>query len=541
MSEPRVSPGAAAWASRLPLAEKPRIRVKAGSADSSAADSYQNFMAAVGVGARNPSAGSSYGFNPLTRERVLLEWMYRGSWVCGVAIDAIADDMTKMGVDFAGGIAPADAETLEAAVTATQIWQGLNELIRWGRLYGGAIAVILIDGQNPATPLRIETVRPGQFRGLLMMDRWMVEPSLNDLVTEWGPDLGQPKFYRVTADAPAVPRISVHYSRVIRYIGVELPYWQKVAENLWGMSVYERLWDRLQAFDSTTQGIAQLVYRAYLRIVKIEDLRTAAAMSPDAQRGLMRRLDLMTRYQVNEGITLLGQGDEFSAVAYAFSGLDTVLVQMGQQLGGALQIPMTRLFAQSPAGLNATGDSDWRNYYDGIHQQQELRLRRGLMRILRVLAKSEGLRLPETFTFQFRDLYRLTTDQKAQTAETTTRSVLSAQELGIISSRRALEELRQSSRETGIWTTITDDEIAAAEDAPPEAQAALGGMPGLGQPGMPGAPGAAAAAPGGAPSETDPAAEPGQRETPGRTIAGPQRPNPVPLPTVSLGRGSEAA
>jgi hypothetical protein len=60
--------------------------------------------------------------------------------------------------------------------------------------------------------------------------------------------------------------MDVHYSRCFRYTGVDLPYWQKIAENMWGMSIYERLWDRLTAFDSTTQGIAQLVYRAHLRV-----------------------------------------------------------------------------------------------------------------------------------------------------------------------------------------------------------------------------------------------------------------------------------
>src|SRR4051812_37851112 len=64
------------------------------------ADSFQNFMASVGFGTPNIHSGSTYGFTPITRERTLLEWMYRGSWVCGIAVDAPADDMTKMGVEF---------------------------------------------------------------------------------------------------------------------------------------------------------------------------------------------------------------------------------------------------------------------------------------------------------------------------------------------------------------------------------------------------------------------------------------------------------
>jgi hypothetical protein len=56
--------------------------------------------------------------------------------------------------------------------------------------------VLLIDGQQVTTPLRAETVKKGQFKGLAVLDRWQLQPSFNDLITELGPDLGKPKYYR---------------------------------------------------------------------------------------------------------------------------------------------------------------------------------------------------------------------------------------------------------------------------------------------------------------------------------------------------------
>jgi hypothetical protein len=91
----------------------------------------------------------------------------------------------------------------------------------------------------------------------------MVEPSLEDLVTDLAsPDLGKPKFYDVTADACALPRMRIHHTRCIRFEGIHLPYNQRIAENLWGLSVIERIYDRLTAYDSATSGAAQLMYRA---------------------------------------------------------------------------------------------------------------------------------------------------------------------------------------------------------------------------------------------------------------------------------------
>jgi len=61
---------------------------------------------------------------------------------------------------------------------------------------------------------------------------------------------------------------------------------------------------------------------------------------------------------------------------YGFTGLADTLLQRGQQLSGALGIPLVRLSGQSPVGLSATGESDICKYNDSIRSQQETRLRR---------------------------------------------------------------------------------------------------------------------------------------------------------------------
>src|ERR1700694_3881990 len=65
-------------------------------------DSFQNFAAKVGIGTDNQSSASTYGFNPISRNRGLLEWMYRGSWICGKVVDCPADDMTRAGIEMSG-------------------------------------------------------------------------------------------------------------------------------------------------------------------------------------------------------------------------------------------------------------------------------------------------------------------------------------------------------------------------------------------------------------------------------------------------------
>jgi hypothetical protein len=443
-------------------------------------DSFQNFALQLGIGTDNPLSNSTYGFNPITRVRILLEWIHRGSWLGGMAVDLVADDMTRAGIDFLGELEPEKTQKLEELATALGIWNAINDSIKWSRLYGGSIAVMLIDGQDMSTPLRVETVAKGAFKGLFVFDRWTVEPSIEDIITELGPSIGLPKYYTVIADAPALRYQRIHHSRVLRLEGLRLPYWQRITENMWGESVLERLYDRMVAFDSATTGAAQLVYKSFLRTLKLKNFRQAVASGGDAFKGVIAQVATMRRFQGQEGISVIDADDEFQVDDHgSFSGIADVLGQFGQQISGALQIPLVRLFGQSPAGLNSSGDSDLRTYYDGIAQQQEKTLKVPVTQIYRVIARSLGIELPDGFGIKFRSLWQMSDKEKAETSEISERSISGAYSSGVIRRDTALKELKQSSEVTGIFANISDEEIKEAEDDPP---------PGMGELGMPGAP-----------------------------------------------------
>lgn len=467
---------------RKALSEDKKIRAAVGdqkgnpSLTSPTVDSFVNFAQKMGVGADNALSTASYGFNPITRNRTMLEWIHRGSWLGGVAIDLVAEDMTRAGVELKGSVTPDDIDKINESAVSLGIWNAIKDTVAWSRLYGGAIGVMLIDGQDYKTPLRLETVGKNQFKGMLVLDRWTVDPSLNDLVTDPGPEMGCPKFYMVQNGAPALGGIKIHHSRCLRLVGIKLPYWQQVTENLWGISIIERIYDRMVAFDSATTGAAQLVYKAYIRTYKVKGLRELISSGGDALSGLVQYVEMMRRFQGLEGITLLDGEDEMEQMQHsAFGGLSDSLMQFGQQLSGALQIPLVRLFGQSPTGFNSTGESDLRMYYDGIKQQQEQNLRVPVTRVYRALAQSAGIRLPDGFKLEFKALWQLTEEQRATVASQTTDAITKAEEAGLISQQGAMKELKQSAAITGLFSNITDEDIEAAENSlPPAGEEAMG-------------------------------------------------------------------
>jgi phage-related protein (TIGR01555 family) len=431
-------------------------------------DSFQNFMLKLGMGTDNPLSGSTYGFNPISRVRTLLEWIYRGSWIGPIAIDIIAEDMTRAGIDISTQMEPKALEKLNKGVQNLGFWNAVSDTIKWSRLYGGAIMVPMIDGQDVSTPLRVETVTRGQLKSFMVLDRWMVEARLEELVGPADARVGEPMFYRVNSDAPALRGKNIHYTRCMRMLGTKLPYWQAVQENLWGLSIFERIYDRLVAFDSSTQGAAQLVYKSFLRTYKMKGM--TELLSSGSEQGiqtLMRKMDAMRRYQSNEGITLVDGDDDVTAVTNSsFTGISDVILQMAQQISGTLQMPLVRMFGQSPAGLNSTGEADLRTYYDGVNTKQERETRAPVTTMYRLMAQSLGTPLPEDFDFQFTPLWQLDEGQKSEIFSRDATSYSALKDAAIVDDAFVLRELKQSSKSLGRGDNITDEMIAAAELEP---------------------------------------------------------------------------
>lgn len=439
-------------------------------------DGFANFVSKVGAnpGQNNQISQSQYVFNMLTRNRITLEAMYRGSWVIGKIIDTVADDMTRAGVTITSPDGAEQIEELNTSISRLRIWDSMNFLVKWGNLYGGAIGVLLIEGQDFSTPLDIDRVGQGQFKGIKVFDRWQVTPDLTNLIQS-GVDMGLPKFYNLVVSSTSLDSnsaaalgfrdgMSIHHSRVIRQTGIDLPYFQAITEMMWGESVIERIFDRLVAFDNATMSSANLINHANLTNIGIKDFREVVASGGKAVQGLEAQFEMMRYMRSNEGLTIVDAEDIITNTQYSFAGLDDLLLNFGQQLSGASDIPLVKFFGQSPAGLNATGDSDIRNYYDGINSKQESKFRPGIDKVLKVAYKSLfGVPAPADMQFTFTALWQMSDKEKAEIGKAIAETISGVFAAGLITRSAALKELKHQSAQTGLFTNISDEDIAEAE------------------------------------------------------------------------------
>ena len=92
--------------------------------------------------------------------------------------------------------------------------------------------------------------------------------------------------------------------------------------------------------------------------------------------------------------------EEYEKVPTNFAGLQDVQEMMHKRLAAAADIPMTRFFGQSPAGMNATGESDMQNYAAMIEAKRGAMLKDPMMMLDRVLARDAGIAEPPEFTWR---------------------------------------------------------------------------------------------------------------------------------------------
>ena len=451
---------------------------------SRALDAFSNVLARLGAGTPNLLEGTEYSLQRMSRDFNTLNALYRESWIVRRIIDVIPADMLKNWVTITSGLDPDVEKRLSLTLRRTQLIDKLKRGMQWGRLYGGALGVMLVkhQGYDLSQPLQLDWIMPGDFAGLLIFDRWNgVNPSSELIEDITDPDYGFPKYYTVT-DPAGGGSVKIHHSRVIRFTGNTLPFWEEIAEMQWGASVIESIFDELRKRDNVSWNIAQLTFMANIRVLKMQDLgQLLAATDNESQAELLRTLEAQNMLLNNMGMQVMDAADGLETHQYTFGGLADCYQQFIMDISGAAEIPVTRLFGRSPSGLNATGESDLQNYYDMIAEKQESYLRPILNKVLPPFIISTLGSLPDDFDFEVDPVAEPTDKERADLAKCGTDNVVAAYNAGLISQRCALKELKQQSERTGVWTNITDEDIERASDTveePGEMGGMFGGMGG---------------------------------------------------------------
>jgi phage-related protein (TIGR01555 family) len=427
-------------------------------------DAFQNVLARLGSGVPNLLEGTDYPMTRLTQNYQMLNSMYRSHWIIRKIVDAPAEDMVKNWITIETQLTPEDIKRFNKLERTTRVRRDILQGLQWGRLYGGAGAVMIIEGHEDILdePLDYDTIMPGSFKGLIVGDRWTgITPGADIIQDISSPDFGLPEYYMWRTDEFD---IKVHHSRVLRFQGRSLPYLERYAEQQWGTSEIELVFDELKKRDNTSFNIANLVFLSNLRVLKMADLGELLSTTDDiSQKQLYDTIQAQNWLMNNMGMYILNQGDDFQTYQYTFSGLNDIYQSFMLDIAGAAEMPVTKLFGRSPAGMNATGEGDQENYYNTIEQRQVSQLEPVLDKLLPVMFVSEFGGVPDDLDYSFNPIETPSEDDVAEIVNKKSTIVINAYNAGLISQKVGMKELKQLADTTGMFTNITDEDIQSAD------------------------------------------------------------------------------
>jgi len=431
-----------------------------------ALDSYRNAPARLGTGTANLTESGDYPLVRLTEDYPLILSLYRSSWVVRKVVDSVAEDAFKTFPKIDSEVTPEAIKALEKTIRTTKTLQALRTTAKWGRLFGGAGAIIVLDGvKDLMEPLVLEDIEPGSYKGLIPLDRWsgiIPGPKISNDINDLG-NFGKPEYYNCIMDTG---NVDVHHSRVIRFQGRELPWWEVQVELYWGMSEIEIIFDELKKRDYCSWNIVSLMARAQLLAItepQLATLMSGAGGTNKNYNNFIDRMQQMSNMLNSQGIMILGKDGSLQNTSYGFGGVADTYHEFMKDLAAACDEPYEWLFGRE-GGLGANGRTSLQQHYDHVEQIRTSQYDVIIDQLLPILAMSTWGQVPDDLDHHWEPIYTMTEMERAQLAGAVTQSIIAAYNADLITKKEARTEFHQKADESGLFSNITQDSIDATPD-----------------------------------------------------------------------------
>lgn len=420
-------------AERRRLNERGReiLRRKNGAVRPHREDGYVNLLNKYGTKQDNSEA---YKFE---REPVIpdmqLTGLYEGNGLFSKIIDTPAEEALKHGFDLNLKSNEMNA-FVDEALDDLEWDEKATTAIKWARLYGGALIVMLIDdGRGLEEPVDWEHIR--SIDELRVYERSIVQPDYASLYQQdygWKgvgnrvSKFGQPEYYYVSS---IYGSFKVHESRCLVFRNGVLPEQTSNATYLfWGMPEYVRIRRALRETVTAHTDSVKLLERSVQAIYSMKGLASLLT-TDDGENQVLKRLQLVdTSRGLLNSIAIDSEGEQYDFKTFQFSGVKDVIDATCNMLSALTNIPQTILFGRSPAGMNATGDSDFESYYNFVEKIQRLMLKRNLRTLLDVvfragIASGDVAEEPD-YKLEFKPLWSLSDTEQAAVDQTKAQTAL---------------------------------------------------------------------------------------------------------------------
>lgn len=303
-------------------------------------DSYGNSLTSIGTEDKVQSF-TNYGFSNDTLNWSLWLALYNDSWVFRRAIDKPSQDTVRCGIS----ISLDDIDKKNLILKDLKKYRtDLINLLQWGALFGGSIAVCMFDNlhdEDYSKPININKLKQSKSMRLYVTDRWYGVSIVNDetVADMKSLDFGKPKIYRISfADGKT---LEVHHDYILRYEHRTAPKLIKNGQlQGWGYAEGAHILNELSRDDQLKASIQSLLNKSLIEVIKMSGMRGVfMGQDIESENQLRKRLEMVNWGRSYNSLTFLDKEDEYQEHGFSgLSGLADLLEQNMWLISAALEM-----------------------------------------------------------------------------------------------------------------------------------------------------------------------------------------------------------
>ncbi len=358
-------------------------------------DGYVNVLNRFGTIQDNSTAYNYWG--ELFTSDLQLTQHYETGGLLAKIIDLPAEEAVRHGFEI---IVNSQKAKIEAVLEHLDWENKFSQALKWARLFGGSLMLILAeDGGTLEDALQENSLQ--NLEELLVFERSAVQVNL-----EW-PDNSE--FLTIQRNGSS---FRVHQSRCLIFRNGVLPELSLNSQfRYWGIPEYDRIKNELKDVSIAHSLGVRLLERSVQPVYKMKDLARVLA-SESGEENVLKRLQVIDAARgILNSVAIDSEGEDYDFKSFSFAGVAEIINSSCNLLAAVCHIPQTVLFGRSPAGQNATGESDLENYYNYVEQIQKTMLKGNLRRLLDLI----GIIVQEPqIKFKFNPLWSLSELETAQ-------------------------------------------------------------------------------------------------------------------------------
>jgi len=328
--------------------------------------------------------------------------------------EIIAKEMTRRWIKLTATGEEDDARAhklreLDAELRRWKVEDLFRQVAEMDGFFGRGQIFVDLGTARVDAPLVIgpKTIAKGSLKGLRTVEPLWTYPNEYDTANPLSAGFYKPQSWWVLAR-------KVHASRLLTFVGREVPDLLKPAYSFGGLSLTQMAKPYVDAWLRTRQSVSDLTHSFSVQGIKgnLGAMLQDGALDADSY---VNRAELFNRTRDNRGLMLLDkETEEFFNVTTPLTTLDHLQAQSQEHMASVSGIPLVKLLGITPSGLNASSEGEIRVFYDWVRAQQRQLFSDNLTRLLEIFQLNLFGEIDPQIGFEFVPLWEMSEKERAE-------------------------------------------------------------------------------------------------------------------------------